>query len=265
MADEHYSASRLIHVFIVVALAGAAAIVVLTSFVVSNDDDLWLNLASEAVGVLVGGSLVAYLFERILRREEHARREHELARVSRGAALLVNETIGRIAIQVAVYLTRPLDLRAPAEGEPLREALRSLADQLADRLERPWDDVWDPHGGDGPRASLSQIHADQMSTTIPLLTGIVRALTLMRTSVVPLLQAIDDIELLTLLSAAESDGAWFDELVGDWQAPGPNTLGPRVAIVRLPELLRRLDRVLGIVEARTGARFLYERPLEAQG
>lgn len=179
MAGRHYSASRLIHSFVAAAVVGAVAIIALTALLTSDDRDLWLNLASEAAGVLLGGSVVAYLFERILRREEQARREHETAGVSLAASLMINQSIGQIANLVSTYLTRALDLRAPTAATPLRGALTSLADQLTDKLTRPLDEIWDPDGHGAPTtplARLHDLHKDQMRVARPLLTGIVRAL-----------------------------------------------------------------------------------------
>jgi hypothetical protein len=262
MTGRHYSASHLIHGFVAAAVVGAVAIIALTALLVSDDRDLWLNLASEAAGVLLGGSVVAYLFERILRREEQARREHETAGVSLAASLMVNQSIGRIAILVATYLTRALDLRAPTPETPLRDALTSLADQLTDKLRRPLDEIWDPDGDGAPTnvlARLDHLHEDQMRVARPLVTGIVRAHDQLRTSVVPLLQTVNDVELLTALSAADAHGSALDDLLDDW-ATEPIVHGPAVAFKWLPDLLKAAAEALGVIEARTDVQFLYERP-----
>lgn len=262
MSPGRYSASRLIHGFVAAAAIGALAIIAVTAAVISDDRDLWLNLASEAAGVLLGGSVVAYLFERILRREEEARQDQQMAGVTLAASLVVNSSIGKVAILVSTALTRPLDLRAPAAEAPLRDGLESLADQLRERLGRPLDDVWDPDGEDAPAAFLQRLdylHDDQLRAARFLVAGIVRALDEMRTAVVPLLQTVSDVELLTLISAADASRATLDELLADWETR-PILLGPAHAFKQLPKLLTTLAQALGVIEDRTGIRFLYERP-----
>lgn len=74
-----------------------------------------------------------------------------------------------------------------------------------------------------------------------------------------MLQTVNDVELLTVLSAADAYGSTLDELLADW-ATDPIVLGPVVAFERLPDLLTTSAEALAVIEARTDVRFVYQRP-----
>jgi hypothetical protein len=239
------------------------ALIVIAALTSSDDRDLWLNLATEAAGVLLGGSVVAYLFERILRREEQAREARETAKVTLTASLTINDTIGKVAMLVSTNLTRALDLNPPDRGEPLNAVLRALAAQLTDKFKRPLDDIWDPDGHETTTVldRITALHTDQLAVARRLVTDIVQALDHLRGNLGSLLQTVTDVELLTLLSAADAPRYRFTADLAGWESPA-SAAGPFVAFKRLPELLEICADIVTLIEQRTNARFAYERPVE---
>lgn len=240
----------------------SVAIIVVTAQLTENDADLWLNLASECAGLLLGGSVVAYFLHRLREREDGKRKARETAGLSAGAARMMNRDLGGVVLMVAIRLTRPLGLDSPKRGAPLIGETTSLAAQLEERFADGGTFSWDVDGdgGEPGHEHRTRVRKDQMLAGRAMLNVIVRAQTRVRESVVPLVLVMNDLALLEVLSEADLQSRYYKDRVEDWSDDLPVSLGPLHVFAQLPALLRTYARAVALIEQRTELEFVYEGP-----
>jgi hypothetical protein len=239
----------------------AVAIVTLTAVLSSDRAALRTDLASETAVALVAGSLVAYVFERVLQGEKKRQHDAAIAVASLTISPAINQSVGAIASRASLELREPLGISRPKKGTPLHDALTSLADQLTKKLDghvwRIEDSGEQPTLEDRERAIVE----DKFRVLTDIVPFTIQTLENLRNAVTPLLASIGDTELLTILNGTESHRLYLVNQMEDWHKI-PRIFNPHESLRTFPHFLRAGADAVAIIEKRTRQHFEFEMPIK---